>query len=272
MNGGIVTGVGNIYASEALFGAGIHPARSAGRISAPRWDRLADSIRHTLENAIDAGGSTARDFVSAEGRPGYFQHRHAVRDRAGKACPRCRAKIARFARASARRSSVPGARRERLRDHPRGASPLAPTPAETLARPAQVGRVRAPHRRAGRGAAGTPRAQARHREAHDRIRRRGPRGKGELINALFFAESGARLLPSIVGKTIQCPTEILWDDTRRPSIRLLPSETRESPRALRELLDEIDTWQEVPLDPLQPQSLAKTCEVLLDAVDAKTPR
>jgi len=96
------------------------------------------------------------------------------------------------------------------------------------------------------------------------------RGKGELINALFFAESGARLLPSIVGKTIQCPTEILWDDTRRPSIRLLPSETRESPRALRELLDEIDTWQEIPLDPLQPQSLAKTCEVLLDAVDAKT--
>jgi formamidopyrimidine-DNA glycosylase len=93
MNGGIVTGVGNIYASEALFGAGIHPARSAGRISAPRWDRLADSIRHTLENAIDAGGSTLRDFVSAEGRPGYFQHRHAVYDRAGKACPRCRAKI-----------------------------------------------------------------------------------------------------------------------------------------------------------------------------------
>jgi len=98
------------------------------------------------------------------------------------------------------------------------------------------------------------------------------RGKGELINALFFAEGGARLLPSIVGKTIQCPTEILWDDTRAPSIRLLPSETRDSPRALRELLDEMDTWQEVPLDPSQPQSLAKTCEVLLDAVDAKAPR
>ena len=98
------------------------------------------------------------------------------------------------------------------------------------------------------------------------------RGKGELINALFFAEGGARLLPSIVGKTIQCPTEILWDDTRAPSIRLLPSETRDSPRALRELLDEMDTWQEVPLDPSQPQSLAKACEVLLDAVDAKAPR
>ncbi len=98
------------------------------------------------------------------------------------------------------------------------------------------------------------------------------RGKGELINALFFSEGGSRLLPSIVGRTIQCPTEILWDETKPPSIRLLPSETRDSPRALREFLDEIDTWQQVPLDPRQPQSLAPACEVLLDAIDAKTPR
>ena len=98
------------------------------------------------------------------------------------------------------------------------------------------------------------------------------RGKGELINALFFAETGARLLPSVVGKTVMCPTEILWDESRRPSIRLLPSETRESPQALREFLDAMDTWIEVPLDPRQPQSLAKSCEVLLDAVDAKSPR
>jgi len=93
MNGGIVTGVGNIYASEALFHAGIHPTRSAGDISAPRWDRLAASIRRTLERAIDSGGSTLRDFVSAEGRPGYFQHRHAVYGRAGKPCPACNARI-----------------------------------------------------------------------------------------------------------------------------------------------------------------------------------
>jgi formamidopyrimidine-DNA glycosylase len=93
MNGEIVTGVGNIYASEALFRAGIHPSRSAGRISAPRWDRLAKSIRVTLERAIDSGGSTLRDFVSAEGRPGYFQHRHAVYARAGKPCPACKTKI-----------------------------------------------------------------------------------------------------------------------------------------------------------------------------------
>jgi formamidopyrimidine-DNA glycosylase len=93
MNGNIVTGVGNIYASEALFRAGIHPARPAGRISADRWDRLAKSVRTTLESAIESGGSTLRDFVSAEGKPGYFQHRHAVYGRAGQACPACRTKI-----------------------------------------------------------------------------------------------------------------------------------------------------------------------------------
>lgn len=93
MNGNIVTGVGNIYASEALFRAGIHPEREAGRISAARWDKLAKSVRTTLENAIDSGGSTLRDFVSAEGKPGYFQHRHAVYGREGKACPACRTKI-----------------------------------------------------------------------------------------------------------------------------------------------------------------------------------
>ncbi len=89
MNGAIVTGVGNIYASEALFHAGIHPARSAGRISPARWDRLAHSVRSTLESALESGGSTLRDFASAEGRPGYFQHRHAVYGRKGEPCRVC---------------------------------------------------------------------------------------------------------------------------------------------------------------------------------------
>jgi formamidopyrimidine-DNA glycosylase len=93
MNSAIVTGVGNIYASEALFHAGIHPSRSAGGISRPRWERLAKSIRSTLESAIDSGGSTLRDFVTIDGRPGEFQHRHAVYGRAGKACPTCKGKI-----------------------------------------------------------------------------------------------------------------------------------------------------------------------------------
>ncbi len=98
------------------------------------------------------------------------------------------------------------------------------------------------------------------------------RGKSELINALFFADTGARLLPASPGRTILCPTEILWDPARPPSIRLLPVETRETPRALREYLDEIDTWQEVALDPAHPETLAAACEVLLESLDADTPR
>ena len=93
MNGGIVTGVGNIYASEALFRAGIHPARSAGRISAARWDRLAASVRATLERALDAGGSTLRDFAGVDGRRGRYQQRHAVYGREGKPCPACGTRI-----------------------------------------------------------------------------------------------------------------------------------------------------------------------------------
>ncbi len=93
MNGGIVTGVGNIYASESLFRAGIHPGRSAGRISGARWDKLAGAVRVTLEHALDAGGSTLRDFAAADGKPGYFQHRHAVYGREGKPCPTCKTPI-----------------------------------------------------------------------------------------------------------------------------------------------------------------------------------
>jgi formamidopyrimidine-DNA glycosylase len=89
MNGGIVTGVGNIYASEALFHAGIHPVRAAGRISTRRWNRLATAVRSTLERALDAGGSTVRDFASADGRPGYFQDKFCVYGREGKPCRVC---------------------------------------------------------------------------------------------------------------------------------------------------------------------------------------
>ena len=98
------------------------------------------------------------------------------------------------------------------------------------------------------------------------------RGKAELINALFFADTGARLLPASPARPILCPTEILWDPARPPSIRLLPIETRETPRALREYFDEIEAWQEVALDPARPETLAPACEVLLEAIDADTPR
>jgi formamidopyrimidine-DNA glycosylase len=89
MNSRIVTGVGNIYASEALFNAGIHPLRSAGRISPARYERLAKAVRSTLDSAIAAGGSTLRDFASADGNPGYFQHQSAVYGREGLPCRVC---------------------------------------------------------------------------------------------------------------------------------------------------------------------------------------
>jgi formamidopyrimidine-DNA glycosylase len=93
MDAHVVTGVGNIYASESLFHAGIHPLRAAGRISRARWDRLAASVRATLERALAAGGTTLRDFASAEGHPGYFQNECAVYGREGEPCRVCSSPI-----------------------------------------------------------------------------------------------------------------------------------------------------------------------------------
>jgi formamidopyrimidine-DNA glycosylase len=89
MNGQVVTGVGNIYASEALFHAGIHPARSVSRISRERWDRLAGSVRATLESALAAGGTTLRDYASFDGHAGAFQDQCAVYGREGLPCRAC---------------------------------------------------------------------------------------------------------------------------------------------------------------------------------------
>jgi len=89
MDARIVTGVGNIYASEALFHAGIHPARPAGRISRARYDTLVKSIRATLERALDAGGSSLRDFASVDGTLGHFQLQTAVYGREAEPCRRC---------------------------------------------------------------------------------------------------------------------------------------------------------------------------------------
>lgn len=84
-----VAGLGNIYACESLFEAGIAPARPAGRLSPARLDRLAAAIRHTLEAAIAAGGSTLRDHAAPSGELGYFQHGFRVYGRAGAPCPGC---------------------------------------------------------------------------------------------------------------------------------------------------------------------------------------
>jgi len=85
----IVAGIGNIYASEALFRAGISPTRAAGKVSRPRIEALVQSIRETLIEAIAAGGSSLRDYVQPSGELGYFQHAWKVYGRAGEACERC---------------------------------------------------------------------------------------------------------------------------------------------------------------------------------------
>jgi len=89
MNAGIVVGVGNIYASESLFLAGINPKRAAGRIALPRYEALAEAIRTVLQKAIRAGGTTLRDFYGGDGEPGYFRQELQVYDRADEPCLRC---------------------------------------------------------------------------------------------------------------------------------------------------------------------------------------
>ena len=89
MDQGVVVGVGNIYASEALFRAGIHPATEAGRIGPARYAKLAWGIRAVLAEAIEAGGTTIRDFADTEGRPGYFARQLQVYGREGEPCPCC---------------------------------------------------------------------------------------------------------------------------------------------------------------------------------------
>jgi len=93
MNGRIVVGVGNIYASEALWRAKIHPLRSVARISLAAWTKLAAAVQETLEHALSKGGSTLRDFAAVDGRAGRYQKRFSVYGRAGKPCPRCGTKI-----------------------------------------------------------------------------------------------------------------------------------------------------------------------------------
>jgi formamidopyrimidine-DNA glycosylase len=89
MDSRVVAGVGNIYANEALFLAGIHPKRAAGRLSEQRCRKLADSIRWVLSEAIEHGGTTLRDFVNETGSPGYFQQMLHVYGRTGKSCHQC---------------------------------------------------------------------------------------------------------------------------------------------------------------------------------------
>lgn len=90
MDAKVVVGVGNIYANEALFLAGIRPDRAAGRISLARCECLAEKIKQVLTNAIAQGGTTLRDFVGSDGRPGYFAQQLYVYGREGEPCKQCR--------------------------------------------------------------------------------------------------------------------------------------------------------------------------------------
>lgn len=96
MNSHIVVGVGNIYASEALFRAGINPKRKAGKIALARIEKLVAAIKLTLQLAIKAGGTSLRDFTGSNGQPGYFAQKLLVYGRAGEACTQCGGNIKQF--------------------------------------------------------------------------------------------------------------------------------------------------------------------------------
>lgn len=90
MDSKVVVGVGNIYANEALFAAGIHPKRAAGNISAARMNRFVYEIKRVLAAAIEQGGTTLKDFVGGDGKPGYFKQQLNVYGRAGAPCVSCK--------------------------------------------------------------------------------------------------------------------------------------------------------------------------------------
>lgn len=89
MNNHVVVGVGNIYASESLFVAGISPKRAAGKVSRERYEQLANAIKKVLAASIEQGGTTLRDFTGAGGQPGYFKQELRVYEREGEECLRC---------------------------------------------------------------------------------------------------------------------------------------------------------------------------------------
>ncbi len=93
MNSQIVVGVGNIYASEALFRAGIRPRRAAGRLKLAEFEALANAVKQVLQEAIRSGGTTLRDYVNADGMPGYFRQRLYVYERTGEPCRVCKTPI-----------------------------------------------------------------------------------------------------------------------------------------------------------------------------------
>jgi formamidopyrimidine-DNA glycosylase len=93
MNSKIIAGIGNIYAAEALFLAGIHPLYPAGQLTSKQYTQLVESIKEILQLAIVAGGTTLKDFVNSQGQPGYFSQQLSVYGRANLPCLRCEATL-----------------------------------------------------------------------------------------------------------------------------------------------------------------------------------
>lgn len=111
MDGRVVVGVGNIYASEVLWNSRVHPRRSVGRVAANTWDRLAREVVGVLGRAIGEGGTTLADFRDGEGNSGYFQVSLAVYGREGQPCPRCGRGIRRIVQTGRSTFYCPGCQR-----------------------------------------------------------------------------------------------------------------------------------------------------------------
>jgi formamidopyrimidine-DNA glycosylase len=111
MDASVVVGVGNIYASESLFLAGVRPNREAGRLRQPHWERLCSTVQEVLQAAIDNHGTTLSDYVDSEGRAGHFQNLLMVYGRAGEPCHRDGRRIRRIVQAGRSSFYCPGCQR-----------------------------------------------------------------------------------------------------------------------------------------------------------------
>ncbi len=111
MDAGVVVGIGNIYASESLHRAGVHPDRSVSRISRARWERLAEAGMAVLRQAIGQGGTTLNDFADGEGKGGYFQVSLTVYGREGEPCRTCGREVRRIVQAGRSTFYCPGCQR-----------------------------------------------------------------------------------------------------------------------------------------------------------------
>jgi formamidopyrimidine-DNA glycosylase len=111
MNSNVVVGVGNIYASEALFRAGISPRRAARRLTRAQTRSLTQAIKEVLTQAVEIGGTTLRDYVNADGIPGYFRQKLFVYERDGEACRVCKAAVKQFVQGQRSTYWCPGCQR-----------------------------------------------------------------------------------------------------------------------------------------------------------------